>query len=191
LRKDAGGVRQLNEVDIQAVENGIANYIFLKKFSLYPRIYQIIWEIDNYRQGNNPSGHSVAQRLVYNSAAVYIIRNNILFGVGTGDVQKEFNNYYNLSDNPLRLESRRRAHNQFVTFIITFGLLGFIICISARILPVFLEKRWGDYLFLCFGIIGFLSMLNEDTLETQTGISFFMFFYSILLFGRNKLIKHS
>jgi len=184
-RKDAGGVQQMTETDIQAVENGVANYIFLNKYSLYPRIYQIIWELDSYKQGNDPSGHSVAQRLAYMQASTHIIKNNIVFGVGTGDVQQEFNNYYKMSDNPLRAEYRRRAHNQFYTFLITFGIVGFVICIFALFLPVFMEKRWGDYLFLCFGIIGFLSMLNEDTLETQTGVSFFMFFYSLLLFGRN------
>ncbi len=190
FRKDAVGVRQLDQVDIQAVENGVANYIFLNKYSLYPRVYQIIWELDHYRQGNNPSGHSVAQRLEYLKASTFIIKHNFIIGVGTGNVQQEFNNYYASSDNPLRVEFRRRAHNQFYTFFITFGIIGFTIFIIALILPVFMEKRWGDYLFLCFAIIGFLSMLNEDTLETQTGVSFFMFFYSLFLFGRNKLEKN-
>lgn len=173
--------------DIEAVEDGVANYIFLHKLSLYPRVYQIIWEMDSYKQGNNPSGHSVAQRFAYNKAAMSIIKDNILFGVGTGDVQQEFNNYYKNSDDPLMYKYRRRAHNQFNTFLITFGIFGFIICISALLLPVLMENRWRDYLFLCFGFIGFLSLLNEDTLETQTGVSFFMFFYSLFLFGRNKI----
>jgi hypothetical protein len=187
-RKDGGGVRQMNSEDIKAVENGVANYIFLNKYSLYPRVYQIIWELDNYRQGNNPSGHSVAQRLAYINAACHIIEHNFIKGVGTGDVQEEFNTYYKSCENPLSVKSRRRAHNQFLTFFVTFGIIGFLISSVALFLPVFMEKRWGDYLFLCFGIIAFLSMLNEDTLETQTGVSFFMFFYSLLLFGRNKIV---
>jgi preprotein translocase subunit Sss1 len=186
FRKDAAGLRQLNATDIQAVENGVANYIFLNKYSIYPRVYQIIWEIDAYRRGNNPSGHSVTQRLAYLDAARYIVENNFVFGVGTGDVQKEFNTFYNMSENPLKKEYQRRAHNQFLTLLITFGLIGFIIALFTLLMPVFLEKRWRDYLFLCFIIIGLVSMLNEDTLETQTGVSFFMFFYSLLLFGRKR-----
>jgi hypothetical protein len=186
FRKDANGVRQMTPEDISAVENGIANYIFLNKYSIYPRIYQTIWEIDNYMNGNNPSGHSVAQRMAYLSAASHIIRHNFIFGVGTGDVQQEFNNYYKMCDDPLQEISRRRAHNQFVTFMVSFGIIGFTVSIIAFFLPVFLERRWKDYLFQCFAIIAFLSMLNEDTLETQTGVSFFIFFYSLFLFGRNR-----
>jgi hypothetical protein len=186
-RKDAGGVRQMNTTDIQAVENGVANYIFLDKYSLYPRVYQIIWELDNYRHGSNPSGHSVALRLEYYNAAFEIIKHNFFIGVGTGDVQKEFNAYYDKSENPLVERSRRRAHNQFITLFITFGIIGFIISIFVMFYPIYAEDRWKDYLFLCFALIGFLSMLNEDTLETQTGVSFFIFFYSLFLFGRGRI----
>ena len=37
---------------------------------------------------------------------------------------------------------------------------------------------------MVFFFIGMISMLNEDTLETQTGVSFFIFFYSLLMFAR-------
>lgn len=188
-RKDASGIKQMTEKDIMAVENGVANYIFLDRFSLYPRIYQIVWELDNYRHGGDPSGHSIAQRLAYLKAATHIIGSNFLIGVGTGDVQQEFNRYYESSKVYLQKESRRRAHNQFVTFFIAFGLIGFLVCCIALLYPVFIEKRWSDYLFICFAIIAFLSMINEDTLETQTGVSFFMFFYSLFLFGRLNGVK--
>ncbi len=190
LRKDRSGIKELTKTDITAIENGVANYIFLDKFSLYPRLYQIIWEVDAYKKGNNPSGHSFTQRLAYFDASMFLIRNNFLFGVGTGDVQKEFNTYYSMSDNPLKKENQRRAHNQYLTFLLTFGIIGFIGSIIALILPVFIEKRWNDYLFVCFFIIGLLSMLNEDTLETQTGVSFFMFFYCLLLFARREKDKN-
>ncbi len=36
LRKDAAGVRQLSNAEIKAVEMGVANYIYLQRFRLYP-----------------------------------------------------------------------------------------------------------------------------------------------------------
>jgi len=51
------------------------------------------------------------------------------------------------------------------------------------------QVPWADVEGLgpFFGIIGFMSFINEDTLETTTGVTFFMFFYSLFLFGRNKI----
>ena len=185
LRKDQNGIKQLKKEDISAIENGLTNYIFLDRLSLYPRIYEIIWEIDRYRKGYNPGGHSVAQRLLYLKAAVFIIGEHPFFGTGTGDVQKEFNKYYKEKQSRLEERWRRRAHNQYITFLLTFGIFGFLISMASLIIPPFREKSWNSYFFVIFFIISFISMLNEDTLETHSGVSFFMFFYCLLVFGRN------
>jgi hypothetical protein len=43
---------------------------------------------------------------------------------------------------------------------------------------------------MMFFFIAFLSMLNEDTLETHAGVTFFSYFYSLFLFARdNKWMK--
>ncbi len=185
-RKDCSGVNSLSDDEVQAIENGMANYIFMNHYSLYPRIYETIWEIDSYRRGGDPSNHSLTQRIAYLKAARNILSSHFFFGTGTGDVQDEFNRYYKVHNSPLNTDNRRRAHNQYVTFFITFGLIGFVFSMIFIFLPVFYEKGWNDFLFLVFFIIVLLSMLNEDTLETQTGVSFFIFFYSILLIGRGK-----
>ncbi len=39
---------------------------------------------------------------------------------------------------------------------------------------------------MTFWITAFLSMLTEDTLETQAGVSFFIFFSCLFLFLKNK-----
>lgn len=183
-RKDSAGVSRLTGEDIRAIENGKANRIFTNKYRLYPRIYEIIWEIDGYLRGGDPSGHSIAQRIAYLNAAKSIIRHNWIIGVGTGDVQKSFNDYYESTGSKLAKNFRRRAHNQYVTFFLSFGVIGFIWSMLAIFLPIFIEKKWGDYLFIVFFTIAAISMLNEDTLETQTGVSFFIYFYAFLLFAR-------
>jgi len=186
LRKDREGVMALSEEDIEAIEHGKANYIFRDKYSLYPRIYEVIWEIDGYLRGKDPSGHSIAQRIAYLNAAKSIFMKNPVIGVGTGDVKYSFDQHYKNTRSKLKSDYRRRAHNQYATFLITFGILGFILAMIFLVAPVFIEKAWNDYLFIVFFCIAFLSMLNEDTLETQTGVSFFIFFYALLLFGRKK-----
>lgn len=186
FRKDANGVNKLSATDIESIENGMANYIFLDKFSLYPRIYQVFWELDSYSRGNDVGGHSIAQRIIYLKAASNIIKENPLAGVGTGDVKNGFDSWYRKSKSLADEKWWYRAHNQYMSFIVAFGIPAFILILIFLFIPPFLGKKWGDYLFFCFAIIGFTSMLTEDTLETQTGVSFFMFFYSLLLFGREE-----
>lgn len=186
LRKDSVGVSKLSETDVRSIENGDANYIFNKKLSLYPRLYQIIWEFDVYRKHGNPSGHSLIQRVEYLKNASQIIKRNFWAGVGTGDVEDEFKEQYENSGSQLDMKWRLRAHNQYVTFFLTFGIIGFLWILFAFFYPVYYERKNIDILGVLFLLIAFLSMLNEDTLETHTGISFFTFFYSLFILGYRK-----
>jgi MFS family permease len=183
LRKDAVGVNRLDSVDVAAIERGIANHIYLNKFALYPRIYEVIWEFDRYAMGYSPNDKSLIQRYYYLKAGLGIASENLLYGVGTGDVRQAFNRYYEENDSPLRMERRRRAHNQYLTFLIAFGIPGLLICLFTLVGPVFIRKRWGSYMALVFLLTMALSMLNEDTLENTSGVVLFAFFYALFIFG--------
>jgi O-antigen ligase len=186
LRKDSASFTQLADEDILAVESGIPNHIYKNELSLYSIVYQMIWTIDMYVQGFNPSGHSVTQRIEYLKAASRIIRDNFWFGVGTGDVRKSFDEEYVKMNSQLAPEWRLRAHNQLVTFLLTFGIFGFIWVLAAIFLPVYLERKSVGFLFLIVFLAGLLSFINEDTLESQAGVTFFVYFYVLFLFGRSK-----
>ena len=183
LRKDAAGMRQLSDAEIRAIEHGTANHIYLERFKLYPRVYEVIWEIDRYRLGFGPSGKSVVQRYLYLKAGKNIAQDHLWIGVGNGDVDTEFQAYYASVDSPLSEKWRRRAHNQFLTFLISFGIPGFIICMLALIAPPFLAGRKQSFLAIGFLILVLVSMLSGDTLETARGASFVAFFYALFIFG--------
>lgn len=182
LRKDAEGVRQLKNIDINAVLNGVTNFKY-PKVSIEKKIYEFVWEFDNILKDQNPNGKSTAQRIEYIKAGYDLVKRNLYFGVGTGDVQAEFNSYYEMSNSKLNQDKWLRAHNQLLTFIITFGIIGFLIIFFGFIYPIINEKSYKILLFNIFLIISLLSFLNEDTLETQAGITFFVFFYTIFVFG--------
>jgi len=183
LRKDAAGISQLTDEEVKAIEHGVANYIYLKRFRLYPRIYEVIWEFDRYRLGYSPNEKSVVQRLLYLEAGWTIARENLLKGVGTGDVKQAFEDYYESIDSPLKKRWRRRAHNQFLTFLISFGIPGFIITFIALVAPLFMAGRKRSFLAVGFFILMLISMISEDTLETAVGASFVAFFYALFVFG--------
>ncbi|MCA1747339.1 MAG: O-antigen ligase family protein, partial [Bacteroidales bacterium] len=183
FRKDAGGVNRLDSIDVAAIEQGIANHIYLNRFALYPRIYELIWEFDRYRLGHSPNDKSLIQRYFYLKAGLSIASDNLWYGVGTGDVRQAFRRYYEENDSPLRHDRRRRAHNQYLTFMVAFGIPGLLVCLFALIYPVFLRRRWGSYMALVFLLTMALSMLDEDTLENNPGVVMFSFFYALFIFG--------
>jgi hypothetical protein len=183
LKKDSAGLAQLSTEDIRLIEHGRTNYLQGRKFSLYNKLYEVLWQIDVFRKNGNPSGHSVTQRILYLQAALDIIGDHFWFGVGTGDVVDAFATYYKKVDSPLSERWRLRAHNQLFTFLLTYGIFGFIWILTGILYPVYLERKWNDYFMIMFLLTGFFSMLNEDTLETHTGVSFFAFFYAMFLFA--------
>ena len=183
LRKDANGIKQLTDEEVRAIEHGMANVRFMEGKTISNRIYQIIWEFDNYRNGMNPEGNSVTQRLEFWKAGWSIFLAHPILGVGTGDVNQAYLDYYTEHHSILDKEYWLRAHNQYLTFLVTLGIPGFLLFMALMLAPFF-TGRTSDFLNYSLMIIFLLSMINEDTLETQIGLTWFAFFYSLFLFGR-------
>jgi hypothetical protein len=182
--KDSVGISKLTQKDIEMVENGYTNYLFKNKWSVYPRIYELFWEIEQFSKGGNPGGHSLTQRIEYVQNALHVIKRNFWFGVGTGDVADEIGKQYVMDKSQLNPEWRNRAHNQLITLLLTFGCIGFCLIIVAMIITLIKERKNIDFIFLSFFLIFLISTLNEDTIETQIGATFYAFFFSLLLLGR-------
>lgn len=185
-RKDAMALRQLTKEEILNIENGIANAEYLKTFNLKPRLEQMAMGYQNYIRHGDPNASSLMQRIEYWKTSAWIIKQHWLTGVGTGDIKKEFDRAYNEMDSSLEQPFRNRAHNQFLAITISFGLLGFIWFLFTLIYPAVKLGKFNEYLYLVFFVIVFMSMLTEDTLETQAGATFFAFFNAFLLFGGKK-----
>jgi hypothetical protein len=183
-RKDAGGVNKLSDQEVAMVEDGIASIVYTQKSNLYVRIYKIFWEYNRYQVTHNASGHSVMQRLEFWKTGWSIIKTNWLTGVGTGDLESAFQEEYNKSGSLLEKEFRWRSHNQFLSILAAFGVIGFAWFLFAIIFPVIRLSKFHDFYFLSFFIIITLSMFTEDTLETQAGVTAFAFFYSFYIFSK-------
>lgn len=192
LNKNAESVNQLTQEEIAAIEKGIANYRYLYMNNFERRIHKIIWEYDNYQEGRDFNGHSVIMRWEYWKTAWRIFKQNYWIGVGTGDVQDAFDTQYEKDDSKLLPEYRLRAHNQYITYAVTYGLLGIVAFLFFLIFPIVNSRRYKDFTYLAFFSIVILSMITEDTLETQVGINFFVLFNTILLLKTPSLkAKHS
>ncbi|WP_306640934.1 O-antigen ligase family protein [Sanyastnella coralliicola] len=189
LRKDLEGVRALTEEDVRLVESGIPSVLEIEHSGLRRRLDKIFFEISNVMNGGNPSGNSVTQRLEFWKAGRHIIANHPILGVGTGDVKDAFATAYDEIDSSLEEPYRLRAHNQYMTFWIAFGICGVLLLLLVLFMPLGVVGSERGFLFTTFCLILALSFLTEDTLETQAGVTFFAFFAA--LFSGQRLAFHS
>jgi len=181
LRKDSVGLQSLTEKDIKAIESGIANSKSTSGFNIRTQIYNYVIAYRNYRELGDPNAGSLVQRLEYWRTSWLIIRQHPLFGVGTGDVPSAFEKQYNEMNSPLKPEFRKRSHNQYLSTLVAFGLIGFIWFMFALIYPAIRLKGFRHYYYLVFFTIAMISMVTEDTLESQEGVTFFAFFTCLIL----------
>jgi len=192
LRKDADAVALLTNDEIKAVERGVPNVNYQSISSLSGRIHETLWEIDLYKNTGNANGHSLTQRFEYWKTACSIIKNNLFFGVGTGDVPAAFEQEYIKDNSSLRQKWRLRSHNQYLSITVAFGLVGLLWFLITLFYPLFYGNKKMDYLYITFFIIVIISFFTEDTLETQAGVTFYAFLNSFFLFSKGKEItkKH-
>ena len=183
-RKDSAGVSKLLEKDIRRIEQGVTNHKFGSfAFSLYPRVYETIWEIDTYIRSGDPNDKSLAQRFEYFKASFIIIRNNPLFGIGTGNWKIKFEEAYNAINSKLNPDKRASSHNQYLNYLVKFGLIGFLWIVFALLIPFFRGGHARNFVYLFFLVsIGFAN-LGDSNMETHMGLSFFTFFYCLFFWN--------
>ncbi|MFP5469957.1 MAG: O-antigen ligase family protein [Bacteroidia bacterium] len=171
LTKDAQGVKQLSNEDVLNIENGITH--FKNHSSIFNRVDEFFFELSVLKNNQNPSNNSFGQRVFVWKLSFEIIKENVFYGVGTGDVLNTFNQKY--KEQEMVISKQIRAHNQVLTFFIAFGIFGLIPLIAIFYFAFKKSAFFNELKLLFVGIILF-SFLFEDTLETQAGVTFFAFF---------------
>lgn len=182
LPKNREGVMQLTQEDISRIEKGQTNVNQHKWNPIKSRFKALIFQYENLMSGGNPSGNSVAVRSVYWEIAGMLISEKPWLGRGMQGLKSGFAEAYESVYPQIDVEFRKRAHNQWITFLICFGVIGFVLCIAALFIPLWKRKlpmlSWA-YLFILF-----CSFLSEDTLETQMGATFAGFWYALFVLGQ-------
>ena len=182
LRKDAAGVEQLSDLDIHNIEAGISNYILAEKgISLYPRIYTSIWELDTYFRSGYANQKSLAQRIEYAKAAFTIIKANFWFGVGTGNWKTAYREAYQKNHSQMDPARYGDAHNQYLNYMVKFGLIGLLWILFAIVYPVVKSRSYRNPIFFLFLISMLVANFGDSNFETHVGSSFFVLFYCLFI----------
>jgi hypothetical protein len=189
LEKDSAAVYSLTNQEVKAIEQGLSNVHYMQRSGFVKRIYQTCWELNHYLNGGDYNGHSVAMRLAFWKTGFSIFKDNWLIGVGTGDIKSAFKQQYEKEQSILTDKWRLRSHNQYLSLAIAFGIVGALIIYFSFFYPLVRYRTFSPYLL--FSCIVFLSMLSEDTIETQVGVTFFAFFNAFYLFLRPSSLSTS
>lgn len=183
IRKDSAGIMTLEDRDVRAIESGVVNAHDAHRGTLSRRWHEVLNELDLYRTQGSASGHSVAMRLEFWRTGLAILAEHPWSGVGTGDTQPAFDAQYERMNSQLEPQWRLRAHQQFLTWGISFGIVGALWCLIAIGWPSAVARAWADPLFMAWAVAFGVSCLTDDTVETQAGATFFALYYCLFVFG--------
>ena len=145
-----------------------------QKFNQIIEIEKYSFDKDNYQ--------SVSSRFGKIEATLLIIKKNLWFGTGTGDLIDNLVIEYENMDFVMGYKYRYNPHNQYLDNIARNGIIGGgISLISIFLWPFILSIRNKNPLLLAFMFVLSGVCLTESVLNVHKGITFYAFFVSFLI----------
>ena len=177
--KDSAGMALLSESDIRAIEKGIANPVYESGSSLRKMYYVMFFEYECYRNFGAVKDFTMLQRFELWKNAWHTFCKHPVAGVGTGDVVDECHRELTVRQSPLQ-GTYKHAHNQYITFLVSFGIVGFCIICCFFIYAFRRQSLLRIPVVLAFVSIVLISFITEDTLETLAGCVFSTLFLCLM-----------
>jgi O-antigen ligase len=109
-------------------------------------------------------------------ASLQLIKNKTFLGTGTGDIKDELIKQYTKNNFVLGIQNQYNCHNQYLQFILIFGIVGGLIFPILLILSIKYGIQTKNHLFVQFLVLICLNVLIESMLESKAGVEFYAFF---------------
>ncbi|MEO8085927.1 MAG: O-antigen ligase family protein [Bacteroidota bacterium] len=157
-------------------------FITLKIFNRFSAVTNVIESASETPTGNNnnvSTGPGVRIYLWRN--ALELIKENVMWGVGVGDVKDELMRVYAKNNYQNGIDNRLNPHNQYLQTMIALGLPGLFALLLLMVIPLWKSLRKRDWICFLFMMIISMNCMTESILERQSGIIFFTFFYVLLI----------
>lgn len=130
---------------------------------------------------NKPLNKESDIRLWLWKSGFEVLKDNLWFGVGIGDVDEKLNEKYVEYGLGLAQEHNYNVHNQYLDIAVKLGLVGFLVLTGWIITTLLFTIKRKQFLFFYFMLILSINFFFEAMLNTIAGVSFFVFFYSLLV----------
>jgi O-antigen ligase len=147
-----------------------------------PRTEIVITELkQTFLDDDFDQSSGIGQRLMLWNAALQIIQENPLIGVGVGDVHASLNKKYKESGNTIALDAQLNVHNQFLEIAIALGLIGFLVFFTIIVWLLYFSLQNRNILLFVLILQFCLNCFLESMLNTQSGVVFWAFLTAILV----------
>lgn len=153
---------------------------FSKRIPKIETIKNAINEKDGNNQTVTTGSDGSGSRIFVWKAAVEIIKENFLFGVGTGDSKDKMLQKYLEKGMLTEYNFGLNSHNQFLNTAISIGILGLLLLMSMFGLTFYYGIKYNELLLYSFSLIVSLNLLFESMFERQSGVIFFVFLNTLI-----------
>lgn len=139
----------------------------------------LAWLRSSEKNISDADGGFVSRMAIWRHS-VDVIGDNLLLGVGLGYERDFLLEKYKQASVPFLIEYSFDSHNQILSYLITFGILGFVPLLFLGGSWLTSATRTKNWLYLKFLMIFFVCCLTESLLNRLAGVSIFAFFNSLL-----------
>lgn len=174
--------------------------VFLLVIILFP-IFKIsnaeyrfkeIFQENTYKEFDRRKSTSI--RVAIYRCGLQVANQNLVFGVGVGDVKDELIDCYK-SVSYFLVENKYNLHNQYLSTFLATGIFGLLLFLFSLSYGMYKSSKIKDRTLLYILLFYCLNFMTENILERQDGIMpfYFLFCYFLELTitkeNENKLVK--
>lgn len=162
--------------------------LFLNPYAL-SRLYSAEKSIEQENIDETEKVDGTVARVIVWQNALEVIKENPIFGVGTGDTKQALMKKYKEKNISTALENELNAHNEYLQTYMSVGILGFLVLVLSLFIPGWFAFRRNKMVYFLFLVLVAFHFLVESMLAKQAGIVFYAFFNVVLFlqaFGHNK-----
>lgn len=124
---------------------------------------------------------NTAARFIIWECALQAIKDNVVFGVGNGDMRNTMCEKYVENDYNDGLKLKLDPHNQFLATMLSGGIFSLLSLLLMLVWGFLYSIKTRKCIFSFFIAIFSFNILVESMLTTISGVAFFAFFFSFLI----------
>jgi O-antigen ligase len=126
---------------------------------------------------------NVEPRVVRWKAALEVASKKPVIGYGAGSELNILGEKYFAKKMYISFVNRLNAHNQYLSFLLTTGIIGLLIYLITLYYGFEIAFRHRDMLFFIFMLTIAIVSVSESLLNAEKGVYFYSFFFSFFIFS--------